>query len=93
MVVQQDTSSILAAAESHITGYISTLVSPLYTTSTARAKELSTYYLPPHHHLRQWGRHPSPRSGATDRRSPGDPETTRHGFQSARPSRRGRGGE
>ncbi|KAJ5907755.1 hypothetical protein N7495_000437 [Penicillium taxi] len=46
MAVKQDTTSISAAAETHIASYCATLLSPDSKTSIERATKMATYYLP-----------------------------------------------
>ncbi|CAI7590067.1 unnamed protein product [Penicillium glandicola] len=46
MTIKQDTTSISAAAESHIFSYTAALTSPILKTSTERAAKMATYYLP-----------------------------------------------
>ncbi|KAL2842386.1 hypothetical protein BJY01DRAFT_216480 [Aspergillus pseudoustus] len=45
-ILKQDTTSIIAAAEKHITSYCADLTSPAFKTSTERAASLSIYFLP-----------------------------------------------
>jgi hypothetical protein len=46
MALKQDTTGIIAAAESHMLSYRADLTSPTFETSTERAAKMATYYLP-----------------------------------------------
>lgn len=46
MSIKQDTTSISAAAEAHMTSYCAELLSPDFKTSIDRATKMATYYLP-----------------------------------------------
>ncbi|KAL3481697.1 hypothetical protein BJX99DRAFT_253224 [Aspergillus californicus] len=46
MSLKQDTTSITAAADAHMTSYCTVLLSPSFKTSIERATKMAAYYLP-----------------------------------------------